>query len=251
MPLKLSDPRVRFARAISVCSGLLGVIPMATAQPLELDSEVRLSSVLLDRGEQIGAETLEMTLSLSRALAGGTAYAAAYRITPVGPDQAAFDDEFDYTLGYAVDLNGVSLDTSANWLTYPGEATDGSVELVAAAGLDTLPLSPSFTAFYDLDREDHGIEVTAGPRFDVAGLPAYGLARVGFVVPGDPASEARSYVGLEAGVSKALGRGLSLGGYIRAEWADADSFAGAVSGGQVVRADTQAVAAGLSLSFSR
>lgn len=53
---------------------------------------------------------------------------------------------------------------SANWLTYPGEGQEESLELAAALGFD-VPLAPEVLAFYDMDFEDWGVEALAGPEW--------------------------------------------------------------------------------------
>ncbi|MEQ9316943.1 MAG: hypothetical protein RLN72_13895 [Henriciella sp.] len=206
-------------------------------------SEAVVSSMLIDRGEQIGGPTLELGFGAETDIGGGHLYGGLYRLTPFGDDQAAFADEFDYTIGYAWEGAGYAADVSANWLTYPGEGDEASLELFGEIALVDLPLSPAVAAFYDAEFEDYGLEVVAGPEWESGNWTSYVVGRAGFVDPGD-GSDTRSYVGLEAGTMRPISESAEIGGYARFEIADQDSFADEIDHGHVIGVTNSGFAVG-------
>ncbi|MEM5515797.1 hypothetical protein WNY37_02475 [Henriciella sp. AS95] len=222
---------------------LLAVLPVAeAAAEVEYFSEAIVSSSVIDRGEQIGGPSLQVAVGADWVIGPGEVYGALYRLTPLGQDQEAFADEFDYTLGYAWDGEGYAADISASWLTYPGLADEPSLELAGEIGLDA-PLGPTIAAFYDTEFEDYGLEVTAGPEWDVGNWSSYMIARAGFVEPGD-GSDTRTYGGFEIGAVRPVGETAEFGGYARMEFANQDSFADTVEGGNIVDVTDSGLAVG-------
>ncbi len=206
-------------------------------------------SALHDRGEQIGREVFEFGAGVEMDVQGVTVYGAFYRLLPVGSGQAAFDDEADYTLGMAWAGKGYSADVSANWLTFPGEETEASLELAASVTLDA-PFAPTLIGFYDADLEDRGLEIAAGPEWEMGEWTVYAFGRAGFVHPGDGSAH-RSYFGGEAGASRPVSEFAEIGFFARADMADDDSFARRIQGGDITAFRNSGVAAGVSLSLSR
>lgn len=195
----------------------------ASAEGVSFFGEAGVSSAVHDRGEMIGFESFEAGFGAEAGLGPGIAYGGMYRLTPFGSDQDVFDDEFDYTLGYLFEGEGYELDFSANWLTYPGEGSDASLELVGVAVLDA-PLSPELMVFYDADFEDFGAEVAFSKEVVLgAGWTGFGLGRAGFVEPGDRSAN-RSYIGLEVAAARELTEQVGFELYAQADWADEESF---------------------------
>lgn len=212
-------------------------------------AEAIVSSMLIDRGEQIGGPTLELALVAEKDTGSGTLYGGLYRLTPFGDDQDAFADEFDYTIGYAWDGAGYEADVSANWLTYPGEGDEASLELFGEVALVDLPLVPAIAGFYDAEFEDFGLEVTAGPEWQTGGWTSYVIGRAGFVEPGD-GSETRSYAGVQVGTARPLGDTAEIGGYARYEVSDQDSFADDIVDGAIISAKDSGFAVGAFIATS-
>ncbi|MGB3624589.1 MAG: hypothetical protein WA989_02095 [Henriciella sp.] len=206
-------------------------------------AEAVVSSMLIDRGEQIGGPTLEVALLAEKEAGAGVLYGGLYRLTPFGDDQAAFADEFDYTIGYGWQGAGYAADVSANWLTYPGEGDEASLELFGEVVLVELPLSPAIAGFYDAEFEDYGLEVTAGPEWGAGDWSGYAIGRAGFVEPGD-GSETRSYAGVEIGAVRPVSETAEIGGYARYEVADQDSFADDIANGAIISAKDSGFAVG-------
>lgn len=215
---------------------------------IDLSAEAALSSMLIDRGEQIGGPAFETGLAAEKPFGPGAAYASIYRLTPIGDDQDAFADEFDYTLGYAWEGEGYAADLSANWLTYPGEGDEASLELAGEIALD-LPFNPTMAGFYDADFEDFGLEAAAGPEWQAGGWTLYAIGRAGFVEPGD-GSASRSYGGVELGGRHPLGEQAEIGAYARYEIADEDSFADDIVRGNITSMTNTGLAAGILVSTS-
>ncbi len=206
-------------------------------------------SALHDRGEQIGREVIELEAGAEFDVQSATVYGAVYRLLPVGREQAAFDDEADYTLGVAWEGRGYSADVSANWLTFPGEETESSLELAGAVTLDT-PFAPTLIGFFDTHLEDRGLELAAGPEWDAGQWSLYALGRAGFVHPGDGSAH-RSYAGLEVGGARPVSKSVEFGWFARADTADEKSFARSIERGSVTEVRNAGIAAGVSLSLSR
>ena len=208
--------------------------------------DVAVSNMLIDRGEQIGERTLEVGAGIEAPFLSGAAYAGLYRLTPFGPQQDAFEDEFDYTVGYAWEGNAYTADFSANWLTYPGEESDASLELVAAVGFG-LPFQPELLAFADAHTEDWGLELVAGPSWQLDQWELSALGRAGFIDPDIGTS--RSYGGFELNAAYALSGVAAIGGYLRAEWGDEASFVDVYTRGRGSEFSSSGVAVGVSLSL--
>lgn len=216
-------------RYLILSSVVLGSAAIATADPeIAITIDGGVSTHLIDRGETLALLNNEAAITAEIDLASGAAYAAIYRITPIGDDDSAFDEEVDYTIGYAFSGNGWAADVSANYLTYPGNNDDASTELAASLEFD-MPLTPSLTGFYDVDFEDYGLEAAIVHEIEVADWTYYGLARAGLVSPGGGGDY--SYGGLEAGLSYPLSEELSLGGFVRIEASDEDTFVDDINAG--------------------
>lgn len=205
-------------------------------------------SALHDRGEQIGREVLEFGAGVEMDVQDVTVYGAFYRLMPVGSEQEAFDDEADFTAGIAWEGEGYAADVSANWLTFPGEETESSLELAASVTLDA-PLAPTLSGFYDADLEDRGLEVSAGPEWEAGDWTVYALGRAGFVHPGDGSAH-RSYGGVEIGATRPVSEFAGIGFFARADMADEDAFARRIEGGEITAFRNSGVSVGISLSVS-
>lgn len=221
---------------------IAGALAAEAAAETRFDAEAAISSMVIDRGEQLGGPSVELGLGVETALGGGVLYGAIYRLTPVGADQAAFADEVDYTLGYAWDGTGYGADVSANWLTYPGEGDDASLELAGEIVLDA-PLNPAILGFYDEKFEDYGVEILAGPEWGAGHWSHYVIARAGIVEPGD-GSASRAYAGLQAGTARPIGRASEFGAFARFDISDQDSFAGHIHRGSIVETRNSGFAVG-------
>lgn len=223
--------------------------PIAEASEKRLFVSIGAVSALHDRGEQIGSEVIEFETGAEFDVQEITVYGAFYRLLPVGSQQEAFDDEADFTLGATWEAQGYSADVSANWLTFPGEETDASLELAGSVTLSA-PLSPTLAGFYDADLEDRGLELSAGPQWQAGAWSVHALGRAGFVHPGDGSAH-RSYAGLELGASRPVSEAVELGMFLRADAADEAAFARRIERGSITAFGTSGVAAGISLAVTR
>ena len=233
---------------VCLAAAIMSLAPAARAEP-GLFADFAISSMLIDRGEQLGRATFEAAAGVEIPLGEATAYGALYRITPFGGDEGAFDEEVDYTLGLAWGGAGYSADLSANWLTFPGTEGGESLELAGEIVIERA-FSPTLAGFYDADFEDWGLEATAGPEWTAGDWTVYTIARLGFVEPGD-GSPTRTYGGFEAGAARPVGEFAELGGYLRAEAADEDAFVDQIANDEVTGLTDTGIAAGITLSFAR
>jgi hypothetical protein len=113
---------------------VVAMLGAAAAEPIEFEASAGFSSMLIDRGETLATLNNELDLSITQPMKTGSLYAGLYRITPLGEDRRAFDEEVDYTIGFSTAFETVTLDVSANYLTYPGSSEEASLELAAELG---------------------------------------------------------------------------------------------------------------------
>lgn len=238
-----------FVRTTLATAAALTCMPItAEASEKKYFFGTAVSSALLDRGEQIGGETLEVVAGVEADFKAIAVYGSVYRLQPIGENDHAYDTEMDYTIGVIWEGNSYVADVAANWLTYPGEAADSSLEMTGVVTFDA-PLQPGIAGFYDVNTEDWGMEVFAGPEWPVGQWSLYALARVGFVDLGD-GSEVRSYGGAEIGAARAILQDVELGIYVRAEASDSDSFVDQISPEGATGFRREGLAAGISLSIA-
>ena len=239
--------RVLRRHAIVGAAALFGEAAAAEGK-IHWTTDLTASSAILDRGEQIGGDTIEMGASIETSVQNVTLYTSFYRLLPVGSDQDAFDDEADYTVGAVFQSEALVADISVSRLTYPGEGAEASTELMGIFDFDA-PFSPRVIGFYDADFGDWGLEASVQPSRDAGDWTVYAMVRTGFVAPGDGSAN-RSYAGMEIGALRPLSTKVELGVFARAEVADEESYADKILHGLITRARDQRMAAGISLSVS-
>ncbi|MCR9194496.1 MAG: hypothetical protein NXH88_07175 [Hyphomonas sp.] len=115
-------------------------------EALELEVSAGVSTLLIDRGESLATTNNELGLTISRKTSVGDVYASLYRITPLGGDARAFDEEVDYTIGFRGAFADVEYDLSANYLTFPGSAEETSLEIATEFAWNH-KLNPGFATF--------------------------------------------------------------------------------------------------------
>lgn len=231
--------------AIVAMFAFTGPHTVASAQDDFFFAESVISTAVHDRGEQIGGETWELATGVEIPASFGLVYGSVYLLKPIGQHRQAFDTEVDYSLGVIWEGPGYIADISASWLTFPGEATDSSVEFAAALIFDA-PYSPTLSAFYDFRSEDMGLEVSAGPQWAAGAWSLYALGRGGFVHLGADGVD-RSYAGLEIGADHALSGSVELGLFARIDTADDQTFASDFRSGTIADVRNSGVSLGVSL----
>lgn len=239
-----------YKKSISIAASLLSFTGAAHSEDRNntFTTEVAVSNMLIDRGEQLSAEALEFAVTLEQSVDAYTVYLSGYLINPIGDDADAFEQEIDYTVGAAWSGSGYTVDVSANWLTYPDTTSDNSVEIATEFALNA-PLSPALLAFYDTKSEDWGIALEAGPRYSFDTWELYTIGRVG-VVEFNDATPSRFYAGAEAGVSMSVRDNTSVELYARYEQADSHTFVKQTSNGIPASYARSGVAFGLRLNTS-
>lgn len=234
---------------LSAALGCFLACEAATAQEVSIVAEGVAATSFIDRGEHISGPGFEAGIAVGTAFAGGEIYGALYRLTPVGDDQAAFADEFDYTVGYAFEGDGYAADVSANWLTFPGSNDEASLELAGELVLDE-SLTPTLIGFYDVDLEDWGLEFNIGPSWEAGVWSGYTIGRLGIVNPGD-GSDGRPYYGVETGLARPLSKAAEIGGFARFEASDQDTFADEITNGEILSTQDNGLSIGIYLAFAR
>ena len=226
---------------------LLIAVPCAQAEPWAIEGSTSLSSGLIDRGETLATLNNETSFSLTRETDFGGVYAGLYRISPIGSEAGAFDEEVDFTIGMSFEQNGAAFDVSANYLTYPGSAEEKTLELAGEVGFD-LPIAPSLAVFYDIDQDIYGAEAAVSPAVENGPWTLTGIARVGLVAS-DEADY--SYGGLEGVISRQIDDAFAVEGFARIEAADADNFVATVRNDQVTETKSNGAVLGLRLNVQR
>ena len=224
---------------------LLAGAAAANAEGPTLTLDAGMSSLLIDRGEQLAGPNLELAASAEF----GGLFASMYRITPIGDDNEVFAEGVDYTIGYGFETDELAVVLAANWLTFPGSAGEATLELDAEVVLDTV-WSPGVYAWTAPEFGDSGLEVFGGPKTDFGPGTVYGLGRAGAVFLDD--GEDYTYFGLEAGALHPLGDAAEIAGFVRYEASSEDLFVDAIRDGEIetVRSDGVAVGVRLVASFA-
>lgn len=237
--------RLSCKAAISALA-LLPVQQFAFADPVEFEASAGVSSMLIDRGETLAKFNNEISLTIAQPASLGTLYGSVYRITPLGDDKTAFDEEVDYTIGMSFEGDALSLDVSVNRLTFPGSTEDAATELVAEIGAAHM-LNAALTTFYDVDADAFGSEASIAPSKDYGNWSLGLLLRGGFVSTGDGDY---SYAGVETNASRALSDLMALEAFARFEFADEDNFVSRVDSGNVLETTAEGLAIGVRLTVS-
>ena len=210
----------------------------AKAEGPTLTLDAGISSLLIDRGEQLAGPNLELAASAEF----GSLFASVYRITPFGDDDEVFAEEVDYTIGYAFETDALAAVLAANWLTFPGLAGEATLELDAEVVLDAA-WSPGVYAWTAPEFGDSGFEVFGGPETDFGPWTLYGLGRAGAVYLDE--GEDYTYWGLEAGAQYPLGNQADFAVYLRYEAASEELFADTITGGEIETLRSDGLAVGL------
>lgn len=221
-------------------------LPLSFAENWGVEVSTGVSSNLIDRGETLATLNNETSVTVVRALNVGEVYGGIYRISPLGRDASAFDEEVDYTLGFAFEEGELAVDVSANYLTYPGSPEEPSIELALGLGYEHF-LSPEVASFYDLDLEIYGLEAAVAPTYEWDDWLFTGIARAGAV---SADGEDYTYAGIETIAARELWSNIGLEGFARFEVADADNFVSNVEGDQILETRSDGLAIGLRLIAS-
>ena len=219
--------------------------PAAIADSWSAEASSSISSGLIDRGETLATLNNETSFTLARVLGGGEFYGGLYRISPLGGEASAFDEEVDFTIGFAFENSSINFDASANYLTFPGSAEQASLELAVEMGVEHT-YSPTLAAFYDVDAESHGLEAAIAPSFEAGSWTLTSIVRGGFVSSN---GESYSYGGLEGVIARPLSDRLTLEGFARLEAADADNFVSDVRSDEVAETRKNGTLVGLRFIF--
>ena len=219
----------------------------AEAQQKRFFAEAAYSTSVLDRGEQIGTGAVEWDVGAEILVGDFAPFVSIYRRTPVGPHRDAYDGETDYTLGMTAETTAFAASFAANWLTYPGEDTNPSLEWTGAVEFAHV-LAPAIAGFYDADSGDAGLEVSAGPEWQAGDWTAYAILRAGFVHPAESAD--RSYAGIEIGAARQVTASTDFGIFVRGELADEDGYARQFGAAGVTQFREAGFAVGIALSLS-
>lgn len=239
----MSDFRKKFSIAILA---ILSIFQPAFADPIEIEASAGVSSMLIDRGETLATLNNELSLTVSKEVSSGSIYGALYRITPLGDDRSAFNEEVDYTLGFSGG-DMISYDISANYLTFPGSTDTASLELAAEFGIAN-DWSPTLATFYDVDLDIYGAEVSVGPTQNIGPWAIGLLVRSGFVSSDDVDY---SYAGLEVTTARDLSEALGFEVFARAEMADEDTFSSQIRDRDITEFSQNGLGAGIRLTARR
>ena len=141
--------------------------PNAFAQDLAFTAGVDTVSEYVFRGVSLGDTSLQTFSEVSYGgFTAGAWYSAGFG---AGSDVQA--DELDLYIGYSLPLKGdISVDVGATHYHFPqggdlfdtNGGTAGTYEVYGTVGFDNLPLSPSFTTYYDFTLDALTLEGSVG-----------------------------------------------------------------------------------------
>ena len=141
--------------------------PNAFAQDLAFSAGVDSVSEYVFRGVSLGDSSIQTFSEVSYGgFTAGAWYSAGF-----GAGSDVQVDELDLYIGYSLPLKGdISVDVGATHFHFPqgGDLFDtdggtaGTYEVYGTVGFDNLPLSPSFTTYYDFTLEALTLEGSVG-----------------------------------------------------------------------------------------
>lgn len=231
-----------FIFSVLVCGG----VGSAAASHPHLAYEGAAYTAFIDRGAQLSRHAHEHVVSLSGSAGAGEWAASARRLTPFGPDAAAFEDEINYSLFYGGKLGRATYGVQALYMDFPEARGAHSLELGAELSWPSA-LNPNLALFYDTRWSDQGAELSISPSHQWGQFEIYGLARTGFVHPG--AGGDFSYIGVEAGLARALSETAYASVFFRWDLSDEDLFVDRVIEHSNLNHKADGMAFGISLSL--
>lgn len=235
--------RLKLVTAFATMAAFAGLTNVAQAEGTSVEVGTGFSTLLIDRGESLATTNNEFSLTVTQDTTIGGVYGGLYRISPIGGEARAFDEEMDYIVGIGGSAGGVAYDFSANYLTYPGSDEEASLELAAGFGWDHA-LQPGIAAFYDVDLDLHGAEVFIAPERSMGDWTAGLVLRGGYV--GSEIGD-YSYGGVEAILGRSLTEVIDFEGFVRLEATDQDTFASRVESGVVTEVSGEGAGLGFRL----
>lgn len=153
--------------------------PTAFAQDVSVSTSIDYVTEYVFRGISLEDSAIQPGVEVSV----GDFTVGAWASTGLGPDSLADTDEIDLYAGYGFSLSDViSASVGATLYHYP----DGgdTVEFSAGLGFDTV-LSPSVTAFYDIDLEAFTLEGGLGHSIAMSDKTSFDLGLTAGLVTAD------------------------------------------------------------------
>ena len=98
------------------------------ADPIELEATTSVSSSNIDRGETLALMNNETEIQFVKSTQLIDMSVGISRITPIGHDRSAFDDELSISIGAGVETSTRRADLSISYLSFPGSDAPPSIE---------------------------------------------------------------------------------------------------------------------------
>lgn len=163
----------------AVLLGLSAFAPSAFAQDVSVSTSIDYVTEYVFRGVSLEDAAVQPGVELGF----GDFTAGVWASTGLGSNSAADTDEVDFYLGYGTSISdSVSLSLGATLYHYP-DAGD-TVEFSAGLGFDA-PLSPSVTAYYDIDLEAFTLEGSLGQSIPMTDKTNFDLGLTAGLVDAD------------------------------------------------------------------
>ncbi|RKQ69569.1 uncharacterized protein (TIGR02001 family) [Litorimonas taeanensis] len=162
--------------AVAALLASSAIAPATLAQDVSVSTSIDYVTEYVFRGVSLEDSAIQPGIEVSV----GDFSVGAWASTGLGSDSMADTDEIDFYAGYGFSLSDtVSASVGATLYHYP----DGgdTLEFSAGVGFDTV-LSPSVTAYYDIDLEAFTLEGGLGHSFPVSEATSFDLGVTGGLV---------------------------------------------------------------------
>lgn len=153
---------------------------------LEVDSYFAFESEYSFRGVKLAGPSIQPGVDISYM----GAYVGIWSSSEIFKDSDSPELEVDYIVGYALDIEDITVDVGFTAYTFPGDTDTYEIYVGATYGGLDFPIEPSLYLFYDFELEDFTIEGSLAYGLDLAefGLEGFGIdfgAYLGYVFADD------------------------------------------------------------------
>ena len=140
---------------------------------IEVDSYFAFESEYSFRGVKLAGPSIQPGVDISY----NGAYVGIWSSSEIFKDVEGPELEVDYIIGYALDIEDITVDVGFTAYTFPGGGDTYEIYVGASYGGLDFPIEPALYLFYDFELENFTAEVSLGYGLDLAdlGLEGFGL----------------------------------------------------------------------------
>jgi hypothetical protein len=229
-------------------SAVLSAGQVSAEPPLSWTLEMSAGSSKIDKGGEKTEAFVDGGLAVAAAFGKGEAFAAVYRITTVGDRREFFDDELEFSLGYARPLSTCAWELAVTSVSVPGDSEPDEMEFSGAVEFNTL-FSPTVETLYNATAKETGIAISAGHQWEFDRWTLGTQAAFGYLTVKD--DEPLAYGALRATADYTLLDTITIGSFVELGTSDTDGFLTKVNSGGLPDRATSGIAFGITLIVER